>query len=48
MNTMKNKVQLIGHVGQEPEVKIFGEGKKVVNLSLATNESYTNSKGEKV
>jgi len=48
MNALKNKVQLIGHVGQEPEVKIFGEGKKVVNLSLATNESYTNSKGEKV
>lgn len=48
MNTMKNKVQLIGHVGQEPEVKTFGEGKKVANISLATNESYTNAKGEKV
>ena len=45
---MKNKVQLIGHVGQEPEIKTFGEGKKVANISLATNESYTNSKGEKV
>ena len=48
MNAMKNKVQLIGHVGQEPEIKTFGEGKKVANISLATNESYTNSKGEKV
>lgn len=48
MNAMKNKVQLIGHVGQEPEIKTFGEGKKVANLSLATNESYTNAKGEKV
>ena len=48
MNTMKNKVQLIGHVGQEPEVKTFGEGKKVANISLATNESYTNAKAEKV
>ena len=48
MNTMKNKVQLIGHVGQAPEVKVFGEGKKVANISLATNESYINAKGEKV
>ena len=48
MNAMKNKVQLIGHVGQEPEIKTFGEGKKVANITLATNESYTNAKGEKV
>ena len=48
MNAMKNKVQLIGHVGQDPEIKTFGEGKKVANISLATNESYTNAKGEKV
>jgi single-strand DNA-binding protein len=48
MNAMKNKVQLIGHVGQEPEVRTFDGGKKVVTLSIATNESYTNAKGEKV
>ena len=48
MNAMKNKVQLIGHVGQEPEVKTFGEGKKVANITLATNDYYTNDKGEKV
>ncbi|NMH25700.1 single-stranded DNA-binding protein [Flavobacterium solisilvae] len=48
MNAMKNKVQLIGHVGQEPEVKTFGEGKKVANITLATNDYYINAKGEKV
>ncbi|MEO5776320.1 MAG: single-stranded DNA-binding protein [Flavobacterium sp.] len=48
MNAMKNKVQLIGHVGQEPEIKTFDGGKKVANISLATNDSYTNAKGEKV
>lgn len=47
MNTMKNRVQLIGHVGNNPEVKTF-EGVKVANLTLATNENYTNKKGEKV
>lgn len=47
MNSMKNKVQLIGHVGNDPEVKTF-DGNKVANLTLATNENYTNAKGEKV
>ncbi|TDP59924.1 single-stranded DNA-binding protein [Flavobacterium dankookense] len=48
MNAMKNKVQLIGHVGQEPEVKTLGEGKKVANITIATNDYYINAKGEKV
>lgn len=47
MNTMKNRVQLIGHVGNDPEVKTF-EGGKVANFTIATNDSYTNKKGEKV
>jgi single-strand DNA-binding protein len=46
MNAMKNKVQLIGHVGQEPEIKTFGEGKKVANLTIATND-ITKMKKEK-
>lgn len=48
MNAMRNKVQLIGHVGQEPEIKSFEGGKKVANITLATNDYYTNDKGEKV
>ncbi|MDI1254608.1 MAG: single-stranded DNA-binding protein [Flavobacterium sp.] len=48
MNALKNKVQLIGHVGNEPEVKAVGEGKKLATLTLATNETYKNDKGEKV
>ena len=48
MNAMKNKVQLIGHVGQEPEIKTFDGGKKVANITLATNDKYTNANGEKV
>jgi single-strand DNA-binding protein len=44
---MKNRVQLIGHVGQEPEVKTVND-KKVANITLATNDSYTNDKGEKI
>ena len=48
MNAMKNTVQLIGNVGNDPEIKTFEGGKKVVNFTLATNESYKNEKGEKV
>jgi len=48
MNAMKNKVQLIGNVGQDPEVKTFEGGKKVASLTIATNEYYKNEKGEKI
>jgi single-strand DNA-binding protein len=48
MNAMKNRVQLIGNVGNDPEIKVFEGGRKLANLSIATNESYVNEKGEKV
>lgn len=48
MNAIKNKVQLIGHLGQLPEVKTLAEGKKVAQLSVATNENYKNARGEKI
>ncbi|MGV0921720.1 single-stranded DNA-binding protein [Empedobacter falsenii] len=48
MSTLRNKVQLIGNVGSNPEVKTLENENKLAKFSLATNESYTNSKGEKV
>ncbi|TDH25270.1 single-stranded DNA-binding protein [Segetibacter sp. 3557_3] len=48
MNTMRNKVQLIGHLGARPEIKIIEGGKKLAKINLATNETYSNAKGEKV
>ena len=48
MKSLKNNVQLIGHVGQTPEIKDLGNGKKVAKFSLATNEIYRNAQGEKV
>ena len=47
MSTLKNKVQLIGNVGNEPEITTLDSGKKVAKFSMATNEFYKNSKGEK-
>lgn len=47
MKNLRNKVQLIGNLGSDPV--ITGDGsKKMAKLSLATSETYKNSKGEKV
>ena len=48
MYTLKNSVRLVGNLGTDPEVKNFDANKKLARLSLATNESYKNDKGEKV
>jgi single-strand DNA-binding protein len=48
MYALKNKVQLIGNLGNAPEVKTFESGKKVANFRMATTELYRNAKGEKV
>lgn len=48
MNTLRNKVQLIGHVGNDPEIKTFESERKKANLTLATNEVYRNDRGEKI
>jgi single-strand DNA-binding protein len=48
MYALKNKVQLIGNLGNAPEVKNTESGKKLVRFSVATNENYRNAKGEKV
>ncbi len=48
MNGLKNKVTLIGNLGMDPELKEIDGGRKLAKVSLATNESYKNSKGEKV
>ena len=48
MNTLRNKVQLIGNLGNNPEIIALDSGKKIAKFSLATNETYKNAQGEKV
>ena len=48
MNALRNKVQSIGNLGNNPEVITLDSGKKLAKFSIATNESYKNANGEKV
>lgn len=48
MNSLKNKVQLIGNLGNDPEMVILENGNKLAKFSVATNESYKNAEGEKM
>jgi len=48
MNILRNRVQLIGHLGQDPEIKNLENGKKVVNFTIATNDSFKNNDGQRV
>lgn len=48
MSTLRNKVQLIGNLGNDPEVVTLESGRKLAKFSIATNDSYKNNKGERV
>ncbi len=48
MNAIKNRVQLIGNLGQDPEIVTLESGSKLAKFSLATSDYYKNAKGEKV
>jgi len=47
MSSLRNKVQLIGNLGNDPEILTLDGGKKLAKFSLATNENYTDAKGQK-
>lgn len=46
--SLRNKVSLIGHTGKDVEVVNFENGGIKASVTLATNDYYTNSQGEKV
>lgn len=48
MYALKNKVQLIGNLGNNPEIRTTEGGKKMARFSVATSEIYRNAKGEKI
>ncbi len=48
MNSLRNKVQLIGRLGQDPEIITFDDGGKIARFNLATDDSYKDKNGNKV
>ena len=48
MYALKNKVQLIGNLGNKPDIRTIDGGKKMAKFRIATSETYKNAKGEKV
>lgn len=43
-----NKVILVGHLGSDAEVRYLNEGRAVANVSLATNEYFTDRSGNRI
>ncbi|MCU0363325.1 MAG: single-stranded DNA-binding protein [Bacteroidales bacterium] len=48
MNALRNRVTLIGNLGQDPEVKTTETGKKVSHFTLATHDGFKNNDGQKI
>lgn len=47
MSRSLNKVQLIGNVGQEPEIRFTQDGRPIATLSIATSETWNDKQGQK-
>lgn len=48
MSTLRNNVQLIGRLGQDPQIITFDDGNKIANFSIAVDDSYKDKDGKKV
>jgi single-strand DNA-binding protein len=48
MSNLRNSVRLVGNLGNEPEIKTIANNKKLAKVSIATNSSFRNDKGEKI
>ncbi len=48
MQTLANKVQLIGRIGMTPELKELANGGKMLRMSIATDASYKDAEGKRV
>ena len=48
MNSLVNRVTLIGNLGMDPETKTTESGKKMTHFTLATKDGYKNADGQKV
>ena len=47
-SSLRNKVTLIGNLGQDPQIKDLENGRKVAHFTLATHDGYKNADGQKI
>ncbi|NLA49950.1 MAG: single-stranded DNA-binding protein [Bacteroidales bacterium] len=47
-NSLRNRVSLIGNLGQDPQIRDLENGRKVANFTIATNQGFRNAEGQKV
>lgn len=45
---MYQKITLVGNLGQDPEMRYTPSGQAVCNMTVATDQRYTNGDGEKI
>jgi len=43
-----NKVQLIGNLGKDPEIRFTPDGKQVAKFSMAANRTFKNKEGKSI
>lgn len=48
MSALTNHVQIIGHLGKDPEIKTTQAGKKNARFNVAAREAYVNPEGKRV
>ncbi len=48
MNSLRNRVTLVGNLGAAPEIVNFEKGTKLAKMRIATNESYKTPTGDRV
>ncbi|MCG8320155.1 MAG: single-stranded DNA-binding protein [Cytophagales bacterium] len=48
MNSLRNRVQLIGRLGADPETRQVNGDRTLTKFTMATNETFRNSAGEKI
>ena len=47
-SSLRNRVTLIGNLGQDPQIKTLDDGRKVAHFTLATNDGFKNADGQKI
>lgn len=48
MKVIKNRIQLVGNLGQDPKISQTVSGKKLARLSLATTDVFKRKSGDEV